>query len=246
MARFNNYTLTGEVSFLQERLYNELVGCTYLQEAAQKCASFIYEEIKVSLALIRFYATVPFKQLPSPDKSFVLDLALANRVGDSLKEDTLVLSLLGTRGDMAEWNDRYKSKNHLGIPLVASSFVEAIPMVSQLMKDMKIGLSWLDTKDTGIVVKTLGTVAGVFYVREAATSVDEKGRKIVPAQDFVSANGIRTVFGLGGSYLNSTCIILILFTRELMERAEVERFMPLVNTIKTVTMSPVMRGQIFE
>lgn len=246
MARFNNYTLTGEVSFLQERLYNELAGCAYLQEAAQKCASFIYEDLKDSLALIRFYATVPFKQLPSSDKSFVLNLALANRVADLLKEDTLVLSLLGTRGDMADWNERYKSKNHLGIPLVASSFVDAIPMVSQLMKDMGIGLSWLDTNDTGIVVKTLGTVAGVFYVREAATNVDEKSRKVVPAQDFVSANGIQTVFGLGGSYLNSTCVILILFTRELMERAEVERFMPIVNTIKTVTMSLVMRGRIFE
>jgi hypothetical protein len=245
MARFNNYT-TGEVSFLQERLFYKLEGCASLQEAAQKCASFIYEEEKDSLALIRFYATVPFKQLPASDKSFALNLALANRVADLLEEDTLVLSLLGTRGDMADWNDRHKSKNHLGIPLVASSFVEAIPMVSQLMKDMGIGLNWLDTKDTGIVVKTLGRIAGVFYVREAATSVDEQGRKIVPAQDFVSANGIQTVFGLGGSYLNSTCVILILFTRELMERSQVERFLPIVNTIKTVTMSQVMRDQIFE
>src|SRR5438105_8137317 len=171
MARLNNYT-TGEVSFLQERLFYKLEDCACLQEDAQECVSFIYEEVKDSLALIRFYATVPFKQLPSPDKSFVLNLALANRVADLLQEDTLVLSLLGTRGDTADWNDRYKSKNHLGIPLIASSSVEAIPMVSQLMKDMGIGLSWLDNKDTGIVVKTLGKIAGVFYVREAATSVD--------------------------------------------------------------------------
>jgi hypothetical protein len=68
---------------------------------------------------------------------------------------------------------------------------------------------------------------------------------IVPAQDFVRSYGVKTVFGLGGSYLNGTCVILILFTRELMEREEVEKFMPLVNTIKSATMSLVMRDRIF-
>lgn len=41
-------------------------------------------------------------------------------------------------------------------------------------------------------------------------------------------------------------LVLILFTRELMERAEVGRFLLLVNTIKTATMSLVMRDQLFE
>jgi hypothetical protein len=245
MAKLSNYTVS-DITSLQEKIRNELEGCACLQTAAQRCVEVIYEDLKDTLALIRFYATVPFRQLPAADQSFALNLALAGRVADLLEEETLVLSLLGTRGDAADWNDRYKSKSHLGIPLVAASFVESIPMVSQLMQDLGIGLNWLDTKDTGIVVKTLGTVAGVFYVREAAASVDEKGRKIVPAQDFVVTSGIQTVFGLGGSYLNSTCVVLILFTRELLERAEVERFMPIVNTIKTATMSLVMRGQIFD
>jgi hypothetical protein len=245
MARLNNYTV-GDITSLQEKIRLELEGCHYLQEAAQKCVGVIYEDLQDSLALIRFYVTVPFKQLPPSDKLFALDLAMANRVADLLEEDTLVLSLLGTHGEEADWCDRNQSKNHLGIPLVASSFVESIPMVAQLMQDMAIGLDWLDTKDTKIVVKMLGTIAGVFYVREAATSVDEKGRKIVPAQDFVSDYGIQTVFGFGGSYLNSACVVLILFTREMMERAEVERFMPIVNTVKSATMSLVMRDRLFE
>ncbi|HKP11917.1 MAG TPA: hypothetical protein VJZ91_07385, partial [Blastocatellia bacterium] len=245
MPRLSEYTMT-DITDLQERLHVGVMGCASLQEAAQKCVGVIYEDLEDSLALARIYATVPFKQLPATDRSFVLDLAMANRAADLLDEETLVLSLLGTRGDESEWNDRNQSKNHLGIPLLASSFVDAIPMVAQLMQDLQIGLGWLDSKDTNIVVKTLGTVAGVFYVQEAATSVDEKGRKIVPAQDFVRAHRVETVFGLGGSYLNSTCVVLILFTRERLERAEAERFMPLVNTIKSVTMGLVMRGQIFE
>ena len=245
MPRLSEYTIT-DITDLQERIRVELMECDYLQEAAQKCVGIIYDGLKDSLALIRLYATVPFKQLPAPDRAFALDLAMGNRAADLLEEETPVLSLLGTRGDVSDWNDRDRSKNHLGIPLLASSFVEAIPMVAQLMQDLQIGLGWLDSKDTNIVVKTLGTVAGVFYVQEAAASVDEKGRKIVPDQDFVREHRIETVFGLGGSYLNSTCIVLILFTRERLERAEVERFMPLVNTIKTATMGPVMRGQMFE
>lgn len=245
MPRLSAYTIT-DITDLQERIGVELMDCASLQEAAQKCVGLIYESLNDSLALIRLYATVPFKQLPASDRTFALNLAMGNRAADLLDEETLVLSLLGTRGDAADWNDRYRSKNHLGIPLLASSFVDTIPMVAQLMQDLQIGLGWLDTKDTNIFVKTLGTVAGVFYVEEAATSVDAKGRKIVPAQDFVAAHDIHTVFGLGGSYLNSTCIILILFTRERLERPEVERFLPLVNSIKSATMSLAMRGQFFE
>jgi hypothetical protein len=245
MARLSEYTIA-DITGLQERILAELMDCASLHEAAQRCVGIIYEALQDSLALIRLYATVPFKQLPTPDRAFALNLAMANRAADLLDEETLVLSLLGTRGDVADWNDRYHSKNHLGIPLLTSNFVEAIPMVAQLMQDLRIGLGWLDSKDTNIVVKTLGTVAGVFYVEEAATSVDAKGRKIVPAQDFVKAYDIHTVFGLGGSYLNSTCIVLILFTRERLERSEAERFMPLVNSIKSATMSLAMRGQLFD
>lgn len=244
MPKLDKYTVN-DISQLQEKISAELEGSLTLQEAAQKCVDVIYADLKDSVALVRCYATIPIKQLPSTDKIFAINLAQSNRIADLLEESTLVLSLLGTRGDLVDWNDRYRSKNHLAIPLAASSFVEAIPMVAQLMQDMGIGLGWLDTKDSGIVVKTLGTVAGVFYVREAATRVDEQGRKIVPAQDFVRDNGIQTVFGLGGSYLNSLCVILILFTREIIERPKVERFLPIINTIKSATMSLVMRNELF-
>jgi hypothetical protein len=244
MMNLVHYTL-GDVNSLQERVHAALEGCASLREAAQRCASAVYEDHKESLALVRLYATLPFRQLPVSDQSFVAALAESGGAAAALKGDTPVLSLLGTRGDAPGWDDRRQSKGHLGVPLVASSFVEAIPMVSRLMHDMGIGVEWLDTNDTKIVVKTLGRIAGVFYVRDAATGVDDRGRMIVPAQDFVRGYGVKTVFGLGGSYLNGTCVILILFTRELMEREEVEKFMPLVNTIKSATMSLVMRDKIF-
>ena len=244
MINLVRYTLS-DVASLQMRVSLALEGCANLREAAQKCVSTVYQDHEDSLALVRLYATVPFRQLPPADQLFVTNLATSAGTSAALRENTPVLSLLGTRGVAPDWDDRQKSKGHLGIPLVASSFVEAIPMVSRLMHDMGIGLDWLDTHDTKIVVKKLGRVAGVFYVRDAATEVDDKGRMIVPARDFVRAHNVQTVFGLGGSYLNGTCVILILFTREFMERAEVEKFMPLVNTIKSATISLVMRDKIF-
>src|SRR5690242_16567255 len=122
MARLSEYTVA-DISDLQERMRIELIDCASLQEAAQKCVGIIYEALRDSLTLIRLYATVPFRQLPAPDRAFVLDLAMAHRAADLLDDETPVLSLLGTCGDVSDWNDRYRSKNHLGIPLLASSFV---------------------------------------------------------------------------------------------------------------------------
>jgi hypothetical protein len=170
MLSLVHYTLS-DVSGLRERVHAALEGCANLREAAQECASAVYEDHKESLALVRLYATVPFSQLPPADRSFVAAIAESGGAADALKGDTPVLSLLGTRGDAPDWDDRQKSKGHLGIPLVASSFVEAIPMVSRLMHDMGIGVEWLDTHDTKIVVKSLGRIAGVFYVRDAATGL---------------------------------------------------------------------------
>ncbi len=57
------------------------------------------------------------------------------------------------------------------------------------------------------------------------------------AQDFVAEHNIRTVFGLGGSYLNGSFVTVIIFTRETIEQSKVESFMSLVNTFKSATMN---------
>ena len=137
------------------------------------------------------------------------------------------------------------SNDPLVIPLVTANFVESIPMVARLMTDMGIGTDWFDKLEPDILVKNLGRAAGVFYVRDAKTWLDGRNRKIVSAQDFVTAHDIKTVFGLGGSYLNGSFVIMIMFTRETIEQSQAEAFMPLVSTFKTATLSLVMDGAIF-
>ncbi len=81
--------------------------------------------------------------------------------------------------------------------------------------------------------------------RDAKTRVDQQNRKIVSAQDFVAAHDIKTVFGLGGSYLNGSFVTIIIFTREFVEQSQAEGFMLLVNAFKIATMRLVMQGAIF-
>ena len=222
-----------------------LQDAKYLQEASQTCARLLYEEFQEAIVLARLFVTLPLKDLPTSDQAFVIALARAKEIRPLLTDKTPVLSLLGTFGAQATWNDRYKSQTHLGIPLVTANFVESIPMVARLMTDMGIGTDWFDKLEPDILVKNLGRAAGVFYVRDAKTWLDGRNRKIVSAQDFVTAHNIKTVFGLGGSYLNGSFVTMIMFTRETIEQSQAEAFMLLVNTFKTATLSLVMDGAIF-
>lgn len=244
MSTLNTYS-PHKIRIFRERIQAELENCAHLQEAAQKCARLLYQEFHEAIVLARLFVTLPFNELPSRDKTFVADLSAAKGLREQLNDKTWMLSLLGTYGTSPAWNDRYRSQSHLCIPLLTASFVESIPMVARLMSDMGINLSWFDEHDEDIVIKSLGQTAGVFYVRDAKTRLDHQHRKIVSAQDFVAAHDIKTVFGLGGSYLNGSFVAMIFFTRETVEQQQVERLMPLVNTFKTATMSLVMQGKIF-
>jgi hypothetical protein len=216
-----------------------------LQSVAQACAEDVYKRYRDSLVLFRIYATVTYSETPQRVQQFARGIADAQGVTAMLQPGSIVLSLLGTAGLEPNWNDRLRSQGHLGIPLVNAGFVENLPMVASLMKDMGFGLEWLDRQDSSIVVKEVGRMARVFFVPDARTTVDAQGRKVVPASDFVDANGVRTVFGLGGAYLDGTFLAMIFFTREVLEKQHAESFLPAINMIKVGTMDTVLGHKIF-
>lgn len=244
MSVISNCSLI-EVRNLIYRIESELKNCARLQEAAQECARLLYEEFEESIVLARVFMTLPFKALTPRGKQFVTELAGTKNLQHLLNDKTQVLSLLGTYGEQPEWRDRFQSRGHLGIPLLSASFVESIPMVSRLMSDMGISVDRFDETEQNVLVKSLGRAAGVFYVRDARTWLDHQNRKIVSAQDFVEEYGVKTVFGLGGSYLNGNFVTIILFTRETIEQRRAEAFMTMVNTFKVATMRQAMEGLIF-
>ena len=215
-----------------------------LEEAAQALATALHTQFQESVVLARVYFTVPFGALPATNKAFVQKLAESAEAASDLKATTPVLSLIGTAGQEVDWNDRRKSKDHVGIPLTSSAFVDAIPMISRLLKELGVPLDWVDTQDAEIV-KKMDRAAGLFFVENAAEATDHQGRKIIPTQDFVSGHNVKTVFGVGGGYAGGQIVVVVAFCRDLIPRASAERFVALRDAFKGNTSSLVETAKVF-
>jgi len=217
--------------------------CTSLDEAANAVARGLYESFPESTALARVYALTPFGELPADIAAFVRDLARSH-TGD-VGAATPVLTLLGTYGSEPAWCDRKQSRGHRGIPLLSGDFVGAIPMLARLLKELGIDLSWLDDAPEVNTRRLLGGFNGIFYVDDATTARDALGRHIIPAQEFVEQHRVKTVFGMGGFYPDGTMIVCIVFTREELSRAQVERLKSLLSLLKGETFGLVRSRKIF-
>jgi hypothetical protein len=136
-----------------------------LEEAAQDLATALYKQFYESVVLARVYVTAPFDTMPPNNKRFVQNLAEAAGAGSDLKATTPVLSLIGTYGLEEDWRDRHNSKGHMGIPLISSAFVRAIPMISRLLHELGVPMDWIDTHETEMIIESVGSEAGLFYVK---------------------------------------------------------------------------------
>jgi len=176
-----------------------------------------------------------------------MELATEKGVARELKNETPVLSLIGTRGKEPEWNNRRQSTGHIGIPLVSTNFIDTIPMLSRLFSDLGLKLSWLTDSDSGLSIDASSDLSGIFFVENAKESTDSKGRKIIPMQAFVDAYDIYTVFGIGGQYQlgNHNIVAIIFFTKEKFSKTIAQRFLPLINLFKTFTTKHVLQQRIF-
>ncbi len=217
----------------------------FLEEAAQELATALHKWFEESVVIARVFLTIPFGGLPPANKEFVQKLADSAGTASELRAITPVLSLIGTHGQEEDWCDRRKSKGHVGIPLISLDFVDAVPMVSRLLKDLGIPLEWVDSHDAEIIIETIGQTAGLFFVQNAAEATDHQGRKIITSQEFVSAYDVKSVFGVGGAYDWGEVIVIIVFCRDAFSRATAERFLALTNLFTSKTSSLVVARKIF-
>ncbi len=231
---------------LIKKVSEQLKKSRSLEEAAQSFNSLLYGEFQDSVVLTRTFVTVPFRELPLENRQFVERLAEGAHVANLLSDNTLVLTLMGTMGADTAWNSRKSSKGHVGIPLVSSAFIEEIPMMSRLLNELGLDLSWIDRTDSEIVSDAFGKPGGVFYVDDAKTTVDKRNRKIIAAQDFVTKHDVKTVFGLGSGYVQTpTFAVNINFLRDTADKATVEKFVPVFNQFRIDTFDLVWGKQIF-
>ena len=243
MATFGSYSLA-DLGNLRAELKRLTSESPTLRDAGQICVDKLHQEFAESLALVRLFATVPFAFLPEREQAFARRLATERKVLSQLTEDTIVVTLLASRGSMPEWNDPGSSRHHLAIPVLSASFIQTIPLVSRVLAETGMGVAWLKKQNTLIMLKTVGDMAHLIYVEDARTALTSDGFKVIPSQDFVQAHDIRTVLALGGSYLNGTALAILLFTTEHFTEGQAAKFTPLVNTIKSTTMKVVMNSKI--
>src|SRR5581483_10890694 len=182
-----------------------------VQEACQSVIEGLVDRLGDSLRLARAYMTVPWQRLPEADKIFARTVAANALAGHLLRNDTQVLSLLGTAGAEPLWGDRYSSRGHLAIPLLSPEFVAGIPMVSGLIDQLGSSGRWYGQIAPASGKEIFGVFSGTFFVPEARTGRDSSGRLLIPAQDFVESYGIRSVFGVGGQFQASGMILACIF-----------------------------------
>jgi hypothetical protein len=216
-----------------------------IADLASMVVDGLYEKLEESLVMARAFLTVPYQVLPERQRRFAAGLARSVQLESLLGPHTPVHSLLATRGCVPEWNDPRASHGHVAIPLLSDAFVSSIPMMSRLLKELGLPLSWVQDPGSVMEGQMIGSEVGVFFVADPINAVDELGRKIIPAQEFVARHSVRSVFAVGGVVFGGAVLVLIFFGRDSIESRAARAFMPLINQVKGTLVSRCSMSRIF-
>ena len=204
-------------------------GAPTMEEALRLMCRFLYDELlgtdgERACALVRAYKTHRYDQLDTRDREFALALMGGSRPPPGMR----CLTLLGTVGDEARWNDRRRSRGHRAIPLPRPEIVAQAPMIAQLLQQFGVDLERVVSPQESVVHDKEGKTYGVFHVEDAA------GSPYIPAQDdFVLKYGIRSVVGCGGALKGADLFAIILFSRSHITRDVAERFRTIALDVKS-------------
>ncbi len=178
---------------------------TCMEDAAQTVVDFFHDGFHTqdgasNCVLARCFKTHPLKDLPAS----LRECAAALSHGSVPAPATQCLTLLATRGELPEWNSRFRSAGHQAIPLPTVAMVMQAPMILQLV--LQLGLTPEDVIHADAAKQE--STFDVFHVPEA------RGSLMVPQQtDFVERYGVASVLGFGGLLAAGELFAVILFTR---------------------------------
>jgi hypothetical protein len=179
---------------------------TTMEDAARRVVGFLYDDLLTAdggpaLALARLYKTHPYARLPANLRDFARET-----LDHEPSDDVRCLTLLGTRGVRAEWDDRMQSSGHKAIPLPSVEFVHRLPMVAGLVQQLGLEIDDVVRPDPERIAELSRRTYGVFHVPDAV------GSPFVPAQDFVVENRIRSALGFGGILFSGDFFAVVLFS----------------------------------
>ncbi len=226
--KFSTLTL-GEMVQIGARLRNLKTGTTCLEDVATGACQYLYRNLsgdqnQRACPLVRFFITHPYGQLPLDLQDFAR-AALHDVEEPSLGMRCLVL--LGTAGDLPEWNSRAHSNGHKAIPLVSEEAVKSFPMISNLANQFGLEGKNLIHPSPDFFLDQAGRSFNVFYVPTALDS------PLIPAQqNFVVPHNIQSVIGFGGPLPSGDIFAMILFTRIVLSHDIAELFKPVSLSLK--------------
>ncbi|CAN5909416.1 hypothetical protein BH11MYX2_BH11MYX2_10150 [soil metagenome] len=221
-----------------------LRAATSLQDGAQKFVEMFRRSFD-TVALARMFLVLPFAELPQVEQLAARELVVKLGRAPAIDAATPVLTLLATSGERPAWNRREQSAGHRAIPLVDTSLVDGAPMIAALLSALRVDLEHLRADASTHLRSLAGGLNSRFYVPDARSTVDARGRRVIAATDFVEQYTIRTVFGMGGAYLGGGLVVAIVFTKELLPELHVDRFPSFIGTFKIATTSLVDAKKFF-
>jgi hypothetical protein len=212
-----------------------------MEAVADKIARFFYSHFhdprnqESALALARFFKTHDYGKLPTDLQHIVRQTLNQDSIPDNLK----CLTLLGTAGDRPEWNSRTSSISHQVIPLPSKQMLSQVPMMSQLIQQLGLTIESVVSPDPEMIVDMEERTYNVFYVPNA------QGSPYIPDQEeFVMPLDVQSVLGFGGILPSGNLMIVILFSKVLIERETAELFRPLALNTK-MPILPFDQGAVF-
>jgi hypothetical protein len=224
---------------------DRLDACTTLEEAAQRFCDCFYREF-TDTTLVRVFGTVPLGRLGRRELEFVDGLLAREGRPMRLSQNDPVLTLFGTRGIEPAWGSREASSGHLAIPLSSEDFVADIPMLARLLSELGFAPLRARNGSWQFVSRLPSGSDGLFFVGDARTATDERGRLIIPATDFVDRYGVRTVFGFGGEVAGQSMMLsTIVFCRSALSREDAARFVSLFGHLRDATRAVLERQAWF-
>lgn len=198
-----------------------------MEEAGSAVVRYLYENLRDAngraCLMVRFYTTLPFGELPADLREFGHGLM----PGEALAPNTKCLTLLGTAGDLAEWNDRRASRRHRAIPLPSRQVVERIPMIAQMVRQFGLEIGALLEIKPEIIRYLDQKTYNVFFVPEARSS------PFIPAQaEFVVPYGVKSALGFGGLLPSGDLFAVVMFTRVAIPLETAQMFRTIALNVK--------------
>lgn len=215
------------------------------EEVAGRIVNHLYESFtekdsgEKPFALARLFISLPYRDLEPPLKRFV-----ETRKPESLeiRPETRCLTLLATVGQLPDWCDRNRSKDHRSIPIDSPALSSELPMIAVLCRQFGIEshsvsdvvlspserqAQALSSIDSDVVMDQDQVTFNVFFVQEALGSSYISGQ-----ESFVKPYGIKSVLGYGGILSAGQIFAVVLFSKISIKREIAQRFKPLALSTK--------------